>query len=151
MLSLISAGLHHQVASSSSVKKISVTFSCITNTDKALLEGYQLVVEHVAPDDLNSDRHSCGLVQETVSENVAPVKLYLVSIGNVHVYLIQDAEVFRLRAIDDTFTSLPIYTCMYRAWVSCDDSNAIIIMCEAYYNISTYSWCHYQEAMFPIL
>lgn len=74
MLSLISPGLHHQVASSGSVKKISVTFSCMTNTDKALLEGYQLVVEHVAPDDLNSDSHSCGLVQETVSENIAPVK-----------------------------------------------------------------------------
>lgn len=95
----------------------------MTNTDKALLEGYQLVVEHVAPDDLNSDNHSCDRVQETVSKNIAAVKFYLVSIGNVHVYLIQDAEVLKLKAIDDALTSLPIYTCMYRAWVSCDDSS----------------------------
>ena len=92
--------------------------------ERTLLSGYQLWVEHVPPDDLDSDRHSCSLVQDTVIETIPRVSpqnsQYIVRYFFMFYtdLVVQDDTAFRLRSTDSSLSSLPIYTCMYRAWVS---------------------------------
>ena len=38
-----------------------------------MLNEYQLWIEHMPPDDLDSDRHSCGLTQENVTVTIPSV------------------------------------------------------------------------------
>ena len=54
---------------------LAISMLYIHSVDMDGIDGYKLMVEHVAPSDPESNEHSCSLTQETVFENVSRVNI----------------------------------------------------------------------------